>query len=98
MLALFVDIAGWIALLVSSTISQDMLLQGRMAPWLYLLYVLGVLALLGAIAVVAHAVRSWMAPRRGRWVLAGETLLALASIYLGWLIVAFGMIIFNVRY
>ena len=59
-----------------------MLLQGTMTPWLYVLYVLGVLGLLGALAVVVHAVRSWMAPRRSRWVLAGETLLALAAIYL----------------
>jgi CubicO group peptidase (beta-lactamase class C family) len=98
LLALFVDIGGWIALLVSSTISEDMLLQGTMTPWLYLLYVLGVLALLGALAVVVHAVRSWMAPRRGRWVLAAETLLALAAIYLSWFIVAFGLISFSVRY
>ncbi|MFC5525161.1 serine hydrolase domain-containing protein [Rhodanobacter ginsengisoli] len=97
-LALFVDLAGWMALLVASSISEDMLLQGTMTPWLYLLYVLGVLGLLGALAVVVHAVRSWMAPRRGRWVLAGETLLALAAIYLSWLILAFGMISFNVRY
>ncbi|WP_426687598.1 serine hydrolase domain-containing protein [Rhodanobacter ginsengiterrae] len=97
-LLLFVDIAGWMALLVASSISEDMLLQGTMTPWLYLLYVLGVLGLLGALAVVVHAVRSWMAPRRSRWVLAGETLLALAAIYLGWLIFAFGMVSFNVRY
>lgn len=97
-LALFVDLAGWMGLLVSSSISQDMLLQGTMTPWLYVLYVLGVLGLLGTLAVVVHAVRSWMAPRRSRWVLAGETLLALAAIYLSWLIIAFGMISFNVRY
>ncbi|HET6430987.1 serine hydrolase domain-containing protein [Dyella sp.] len=97
-LALFVDVAGWSTLLIASSVSEDMLLQGTMTPWLYLLYVLGVLALLGALAVVVHAVRCWMGPRRGRWVLAGETLLALAAIYLGWFIVAFGMISFNVRY
>jgi hypothetical protein len=39
-----------------------------------------------------------MAPRRGRWVLLGETLLALAAIYLAWLIVALRMISFNVRF
>jgi CubicO group peptidase (beta-lactamase class C family) len=97
-LALFVDLAGWMTLLVASSISEDMLLQGRMAPWLYVLYVLGVLGLLGALAVVVHTVRSWMAPRRSRWVLAGETLLALAAIYLAWLILAFGMVSFNAHY
>lgn len=97
-LALFVMLAGWMGLLVVSSISDDMLLQGTMTPWLYVLYVLGVLGLLGALAVVAHSVRSWMAPRRGRWVLAGETLLALAAIYLVWLILTFGLVSFNVHY
>lgn len=97
-LALFVDLAGWVALLVGSSADEDLLLQGTITPWFYVLYVLGVIGLLGAAAVVVHAVRSWMIPRRGRWVLAGETLLALAAIYLGWLIIAFGMISFNVRY
>lgn len=97
-LVLFVDITGWVALLVAASINQDMLLQGTMTPWLYVLYVLGVLSLLGALSVVVHAVRCWIAPRRLRWVLAGETLLALAAVYLGWLILAFGMISFNVHY
>jgi hypothetical protein len=97
-LALFVVLAGWMGLLVVSSISDDMLLQGTMTPWLYVLYVLGVLGLLGAVAVVAHTVRSWMAPRRGRWVLAGETLLALAAIYLIWLIFTFGLVSFSAHY
>jgi hypothetical protein len=57
-----------------------------------------VLALVGVLLIVIHAVRSWMAPRRSRWVLLGETLLALSAIYLAWLIVAFRMISFNVRF
>ncbi|WP_367846050.1 serine hydrolase domain-containing protein [Rhodanobacter geophilus] len=97
-LALFVDLVGWLALLVAASADQEILLHGALTPWLYVQYVLGVLGLLGAVAVVVHAVRSWMAPRRGRWVLAGETLLALAAIYLAWLIVAFGMVSFSVRY
>lgn len=97
-LLLFVDLAGWMGLLLATAADQEILLHGAMTPWLYIQYVLGVVSLLGALAIVAHAVRSWVAPRRGRWVLAGETLLALATIYLVWLIVAFGMVSFNVRY
>ncbi|MEO6925667.1 MAG: serine hydrolase domain-containing protein [Rhodanobacter sp.] len=97
-LILFADLAGWMGLLVALSVSEDLLLQGTMTPWLYVLYVLGVLALLGALAVVVHTVRNWLAPHRSHWVLAGETLLALAAIYLSWLIVAFGLISFNVRY
>ncbi|HWU75721.1 MAG TPA: serine hydrolase domain-containing protein [Rhodanobacter sp.] len=97
-LILFVDIAGWMALLVASSINQDLLLQGKMTPWLYVLYVLGLLALIGVLFIVTHAARAWMAPRRSRWVLLGETLLALAAACLGWLILAFGMISFNIHY
>jgi hypothetical protein len=57
-----------------------------------------VFGLLGALAVLVHAVRAWMEPRRGRWVLAGETLLALAAIYLAWFIVVFGLVSFNARF
>lgn len=97
-MALFVVLVGWMGLLVAVSADEDLLLQGTITPWLYLLYVLGVFGLLGALAVIAHAVRSWTAPRRGRWVLSGETLLALAAIYLGWFILAFGMVSFNVHY
>ncbi|MEO9079465.1 MAG: serine hydrolase domain-containing protein [Rhodanobacter sp.] len=97
-LLLFCTIMGWLLLLVAISSDQGLLMQGTVIPWMYLLFVMGVLALLGALAVLVHAVRSWMAPRRGRWVLAGETLLALSAIYLGWLILAFGMVSFNVRF
>jgi CubicO group peptidase (beta-lactamase class C family) len=97
-LALFVDMAGWLGLLGALSVSEDIVLQGRATPWLYLLYVLGLFGVLGAVAVVVHAVRSWLAPRRSRWVLAGETILALAAIYLVWFIVAFGLISFSARY
>jgi len=97
-LALFLVVAGWLGLIVAISADEALILRGTATPWIYLLDVLGVLALLGAIAVVIHAVRAWMAPRRGRWVLAGETLLALSAIYLAWFIVAFGLVSFNVRF
>jgi CubicO group peptidase (beta-lactamase class C family) len=97
-LALTVVVIGWLSFLGIMSADESLLLDGSGAPWLYLLYVLGVLGLLGALAVVLHAVRAWMAPRRGRWVLAGETLLALAAIYLAWFIVAFGLVSFSVRF
>lgn len=97
-LALFVQFGGWLVLLGISSVDQDPLLQGTMTPWLYLLYVLGVVGLLGAVAVLVNAVRAWMTPRRGRWVLLGETLLALAALYLAWFTFAFGLVSFNVRF
>lgn len=97
-LVLFVTVLGWLGLMVAMSADQTILLEGGATPWMYLLYVLGVLALLGVVAIVIHAVRSWMKPRRGRWVLLGESLLALAAIYLAWLILALGMVSFNVHY
>lgn len=97
-LALVVVVVGWLVLLAVMMSNPALLLQGAAVPWLYVLYVLGVLALLGALAMVANTVRVWLAPRRGRWVLAGETLLALAALYSIWFIVVYGLITFNVRY
>lgn len=95
-LVLFVTMLGWLGLMVAISADQTILLEGGATPWMYLLYVLGVLALLGVLAIVIHTVRSWMKPRRGRWVLLGESLLALAAIYLAWLILALGMVSFKV--
>ena len=97
-LALAIVVIGWLSFLGIMSADESLLLDGSGAPWLYLLYVLGVFGLLGALAVVVHAVQAWMTPRRSRWVLAGETLLALAAIYLAWFIVAFGLVSFNVRF
>jgi hypothetical protein len=83
---------------VAASADQGLLLEGKATPWMYLLYVLGVLALLGVLAIVFHTVGCWRSPRRGRWVLLGETVLALAAIYLAWIILVFGMITFNVRF
>ncbi|EIL94061.1 serine hydrolase domain-containing protein [Rhodanobacter spathiphylli] len=97
-LALLAVVLGWLTFIAVTSADESKLLDGSGTGWLYLLYVLGVFGLLGALAVLVHAVRAWMVPRRGRWVLAGETLLALAAIYLAWFIVAFGLVSFNVRF
>jgi hypothetical protein len=97
-LDLFVTLLGWLTLLVLMGSYPSLLLAGTAAPWMYLLYVLGVLALVGTVLIVINTVRSWMAPRRSGWVLLGETLLAFSAIYLAWLIVAFGMISFSTRF
>ncbi|HZX71550.1 MAG TPA: serine hydrolase domain-containing protein [Rhodanobacter sp.] len=97
-LVLFGTLLGWLILMMAIASAPSLLLEGGAAPWMYVLYVLGVLALLGVLLIVIHAVRTWMAPRRSRWVLLGETVLAFAAVYLAWLIVAFRMISFNTRF
>lgn len=97
-LAMLASVLGWLALLIAAGIDENVLLHGSATPWMYLLYVLGVIALLGAIAIVLHTVRTWYPAQRGWPVRVGETLLALAAIYLAWFILAFGLVSFSVRY
>jgi CubicO group peptidase (beta-lactamase class C family) len=96
--AMLASVLGWVALLVAAGIDENVLLHGSATPWMVLLYVLGVIALLGAIAIVAHAWRNWHPAERSRWVRAGETLLALAALYLCWFILAFGLVSFSTSY
>lgn len=72
---LFVTLLGWVLLLIAMGGNPSLLLEGTAVPCMYLLYVMGVLALAGALLIVIHGVRSWMAPRRGGWAVLGETLL-----------------------
>jgi hypothetical protein len=84
-------------LLVAAGIDENVLLHGSATPWMLLLYVLGVIALLGAVAIVIHTWRNRSAAR-SRWVRAGELVLAVAAIYLAWFILAFGLVSFNLHY
>ncbi len=97
-LAAVAAVFGWFLLLVAVSANELLLVRGGLATWMFVLYVLGVLALAGMLATIVNSARAWRAPRRGRWVRAGECLLALAMIYLAWFIVAFGLVSFNVRF
>ena len=74
------------------------MLQGTAAPWMTLLYVLGLVALLGVLAIALHAMNGWRRPVRSLRVRLGETLLALAAFYLGWFILVFGLVSFNTQF
>ncbi|WHZ18564.1 MAG: Beta-lactamase class C-like and penicillin binding proteins (PBPs) superfamily [Rhodanobacteraceae bacterium] len=89
---------GWCAFVAAISANELLLVRGGLTPWMYLLYALGVFALLGVFTVVANTAIAWFAPRRSRWVRTGECLLALAAIYLAWFIVAFGLVSFDVRF
>ena len=89
---------GWFLFVAVISANELLLVRGGLTPWMYLLYALGVLALCGVLAVLANAAAAWFAPRRSRWVRAGEIVLALAAVYLAWFIVAFGLVSFNVRF
>jgi hypothetical protein len=97
-LAAIAAVFGWFLLLVAVSANELLLVRGGLAIWMVVLDALGVLALAGTLATIANAALAWRAPRRSRWVRAGECLLALAMIYLAWFIVAFGLVSFNVRF
>jgi CubicO group peptidase (beta-lactamase class C family) len=97
-LLLFADLLGWIVLIVAAGVNENLLLHGTAAPWMDMLYVLGVLALLGVIAIVAHTLRCWLPERRSLLVRLGEVVLALAALYLSWFILAFGLVSFNTHF
>ncbi|RDS83725.1 class A beta-lactamase-related serine hydrolase [Dyella monticola] len=97
-LALLVDLVGWLLLLTAAAVDENVLLHGSATPWMYVLYVLGVIALSGVIAILVHTWRNWRPSQRSVLVRVSETLLALAAIYLAWFILAFGLVSFNVRY
>lgn len=97
-LAAVAAVFGWFLLLVAVSANELLLVRGGLAIWMVVLDALGVLALAGTLATIANAALAWRAPRRSRWVRAGECLLALAMIYLAWFIVAFGLVSFNVRF
>lgn len=97
-LLLLLAIAGWFVLAAAIGANEKLLLHGSAAPWMTILYVLGLLALLGDLAIVGHAIHSVLRAGRSAWVRLGEAVLALAGIYLGWFILVFGLISFNTHF
>jgi hypothetical protein len=91
-------ILGWLLLVVAASADESVLLGDNMSLWLYLLYALGIVALLGVLAVLVHSVRSQYRGPRSGWVRVGEALLGLAVLYIAWFLGAFGMLSFSVRF
>ncbi|MBS0382445.1 MAG: beta-lactamase family protein [Proteobacteria bacterium] len=90
-------VIGWLGLLI--WFSQPLsLFHANFDGRLMLLYVLGVLAILGGIAIILEA--AWRIARGpGGWLArAGELVLGLCAIYGIWAIVACGLVNFNLHY
>jgi CubicO group peptidase (beta-lactamase class C family) len=86
-----VVVCGWIALLTAIQVDEALLLEDALGPWLILLYIIGVLALIGGLAMVANGVmRAKNGP--GGWLArAGDVVLALAGLWGIWAIFAYGL-------
>lgn len=83
-------VAGWLAFFSSLT-GLDAVVSGELDGWLIPLYVLGVLAIIGSLAMIANAaLRLRMGPRR-ILVSGGELILGLAGIYGIWGVIHLGL-------
>ena len=74
------------------------LFHGDFSNWLILLYILGVLGILGGIAIVLDALWRIVRGPGGLLCRASEEVLALCAIYGIWAIVAYGLVNFNLHY
>lgn len=88
-------LAGWFGLITAISADEGLLLSGKLTFWYGLLYVVGVLGILGGIAMVANAVsRLLMGP--GGWLARlGDLVLGFAGLYMIWAILDFGLANFN---
>lgn len=88
-------LVGWFGLITVISTDESLLLGGKLNPVFILLYVIGVLALLGGIAMVVNgALRAVRGP--GGWLVRiGEVALLLAGLYGIWGLIDFGLINFH---
>lgn len=83
-------IIGWVTLLTAIQVDEALLLGGTLTPWLAALYILGALAFVGGIAMIANGVLRATGGPGGWLVRIGDVVLALAGLYGLWAIYAYG--------
>lgn len=83
-------VAGWVTLLTAIQVDESLLLGGALNPWLAILYVLGALAFLGGLAMIANGVSRATSGPGGWLVRVGDIVLALAGLYGLWVIWDYG--------
>jgi hypothetical protein len=86
---------GWLGFVVLLSTDDNLLFQGGVPPLMIGLYIIGLLALVGALAIIVHSVlRVMNGP--GRWLVKiGETVLALVAVYGIYAVLAYGLVSFN---
>jgi len=87
-------VVGWVVFFSVVMNGISAIVDGVMNPWYTLLYVLGVLAILGCVAMIANAIMRLVRGPGGIVARAGEALLGVAAIYGIWLIVDLGLATF----
>lgn len=90
-------IGGWIGLIAAISADEFLLFNGGLNGPIIVLYVLGVVAVLGGLAMIANGV-SRLTSGPGGWLArAGDLVLALAGAYGIWAIFAFGLANFQLN-
>ena len=89
-IAFLVVLAGWVGALSS----EELLLSSSLLPIMIALYVIGIIALLGGIAMVVETVMRVRKGPGGWLVRSGEILVGLAAIYGIWFLLEFGLVSF----
>jgi hypothetical protein len=84
-------VAGWVGLITAITLDETLLLGGALNGWIGALYVLGVVAGLGGIAMIVNGVLRLVRGPGGWLVRAGDLVLALAGLYGIWAILNYGL-------
>jgi CubicO group peptidase (beta-lactamase class C family) len=98
-LCMLVLLLDWVAfLLLGVSASSKDFVDGGDDHWLFSLYVLGAVALIGVAATLTYTVMTWVGPRRGLLPRLGEGILAVAALYVAWLIVFYRLVDFSFKY
>ncbi|MBV9270785.1 MAG: beta-lactamase family protein [Candidatus Eremiobacteraeota bacterium] len=86
-IAFIAALAGWVVLLSN----ENSLLSSSLPTLMTILYIIGVVALIGALCIIAEAVLRVISGPGGWLVRAGEVILGLCGLYVFWIIAAFGL-------
>ncbi|HEY3521355.1 MAG TPA: serine hydrolase [Rhodanobacteraceae bacterium] len=97
-LAQLAVVVGWIIFVAAMSQPLAIAHSGELGGWLILLYVIGVLGVIGGIAIVLEGVPRIARGPGGWFCRAGEALLALSAIYVIWAIFAYGLANFQLHY
>ena len=89
-IAFIAALAGWFAVLSS----ENAILKASIVPQMMVLYTIGLVAVLGGVAMIAEAVLRVMRGPGGWLVRIGEIIVGLAAAYGIWLFLAFGFVSF----
>jgi hypothetical protein len=92
--AFLVTLLGWVALLSNDKI----LLSSSLAPMMIVLYVAGLIAVIGGIGMIAETILRARGGPGGWLVRSGEILVGLAAVYGIWLFAAFGLVNFATNF